>query len=619
MKMKKVFMNSIFAMTMAVLITAMQFMGIGTLKAKAQDYPTAHVRIEGLSGTMVSGDVKGANAFDMVKTLLQNNNIKMETDPKYPTYITAIGDIKASGMNGWMFYTKNNSKITTPQTGMDGYIPSNDEYIVVYYASFNTPYVNTIKFSPEIVKENEKTTITFSFDHFDWTTNKNVVSPIANAVVVIDELLPMATNEKGEITLPYGLAKGQHTYKISGYRTNDIPTVVMDKGTFTIDSVNSPSMNYSDAAYATKIVERDNSNVVKNIDADLAATSNYIKNSSDAWSAISLSKLGIKPNEQFIKDSLKDIKENGIKDFYNTDIEKLIMGLTACGYSPYNFAGHDLVSELFNKDIKEFYTNDLIFGLMTMNYLNTDGKDYKINRENLIKQILNSKLSYNIGATPIVGWTYYGNTIDPDLSGATLSALAPYYTSNSEVKTTVDKVVKTLSDLQNISGYIPSQYGNASESISFVILGLTSLGINPEEGMFKKAKGDLGSALLSFKGTDGQFKHELTGSNNKIATEQAFRALVSLGEFKKQGKFNLYSTNMDASKLKVYGAEQVTVNNASTTVSAAATTASTEQNNSAKELPQTGAVLDLNIVILFGIVLMTAGIWVILFRNKKIN
>jgi LPXTG-motif cell wall-anchored protein len=616
MKMKKVFMNSIFAMTMAVLITAMQFMGGGTLKVKAQENPTAHVRIEGLTGTMVSGDVKGANVFEMVKTLLQNNNIKMETDPKYPTYITTIGDLKASGMNGWMFYTKSNSKIITPPGGMDAYVPSNDEYIVVYYASFDTPYVNTIKFSPEIVKENEKTTIAFSFDHFDWNANKQVVSPIANAVVVIDELLPMSTNEKGEITLPYGLPNGQHTYKISGYRTNDIPTVVMDNGTFTIDGVNSPSMNYSDAAYSNKLVERDNSNVVKNIDADITATSNYIKNSSDAWSAISLSKLGIKPNEQFIQDSMKDIKENGIKDLYNTDIEKLIMGLAACGYNPYNFAGHDLVADLFNKDIKEFYTNDLIFGLMTMNYLNTEGKDYKINRESLIKQILSNKLSYNIGATPVVGWTYFGNTVDPDLTGAALSALAPYYSSNSEVKNTVDNVVKTLSALQNVSGYIPSQYGIASESLSFVILGLTSLGINPEEGMFKKAKGDLVSALLSFKGTDGQFKHELTGSNNKIATEQAFRALVSLGEFKKQGKFNLYSTNMDTSKLKVYGAEQSTVNTAAASVSAAA---NIEQTSSAKELPQTGAIADFNTVMLFGIVLMTVGIYVVLFRNKKIN
>lgn len=610
MKIKKIFMNSIFTMIMAILITAMQFVGGGALKVKAQDNPTAHIRIEGLTGTIVSGDVKGSNAFEMVKTLLQNNNIKMETDPKYPAYITTIGDLKATGTNGWSFYAKNNSKIISPQTGMGDYIPSNDEYIVVYYAAMNTPYVNKIKFSPEIVKENEKTAIVFSYDHLDWSTNKQVVSPIANAVVVIDELLPMSTNKNGEITLPYGLSKGQHTYKISGYRTNDIPTVVMDKGTFTIDGVNSPSMNYSDVAYSNKKVEVDNTNVVKNIDSDILATSNYIKNSSDAWSAISLSKLGIKPSEQFIQDSMKDIKENGIKDLYNTDIEKLIMGLAACGYSPYNFAGHDLVAELFNKDINDFYTNDLIFGLITLNYLNTDGKSYKVNREILIKQILNRKLSYMIGNTSVVGWTYYGTTIDPDLTGITLSALAPYYSSNGEVKATVDNVVKTLSDLQNSSGYIPSQYGNASESISFVIVGLTSLGINPEGNMFKKEKGDLVSALLSFKGINGQFKHELKGTNNKIATEEAFRALISLEEFKKQGKFNLYSTNMDASKLKIYGVEEASAGIAAT---------NGEKSGEGKELPQTGAFVDLNVVILFGIILIVFGTGIALLKNKKTN
>lgn len=614
MKTKKIFLNSIFTITMVILITAMQLTGVGNLKAKAAENPTAHLRIEGLTSTMVSGDIKGSNAFEMVKTLLQNNNIKMETDPKYPTYITTIGDLTAKYPNGWNYYVKNSTKKITPNVGMDQYVPQEGDYIVLYYGTYETPYINNIKFTPNIVKENENTTINFSYDYVKYDpvtyvgTNTNM--PIANAVVVIDDLLPMATNDKGEINLPFGLPKGQHTYKISGYRTNDIPTVVMDKGTFTIDGVNSPSMNYSDAAYASKVVEVDNTKVVKNIDTETTATSNYLKNTSDAWSAISLSKLGIKPNEQFIQDSMKDIKENGIKDLYNTDVEKLIMGLVACGYSPYNFAGHDLVAELFNKDISEFYNNDIIFGLITMNYLNIDGRNYKVNRDTLVKQILSSKLSYSIGTTPVVGWTYYGSTIDPDLTGITLSALAPYYSTNSDVKATVDNVVKTLSAVQNISGYIPSQYGNASESISFVIIGLTSLGINPEDVMFKKEKGDLVSALLSFKGTDGQYKHELTGTNNKIATEEAFRALVSLKEFKKSGKFNLYSTNVDSSTLKVYGTEQTAVDTTDT---------NTEQNSSSKELPQTGAFVDFNIELIFGLILIAFGTFGVLFRNKKVN
>jgi hypothetical protein len=85
-----------------------------------------------------------------------------------------------------------------------------------------------------------------------------------------------------------------------------------------------------------------------------------------------------------------------------------------------------------------------------------------------------------------------------------ISALSTEYSNSSEVKTVVDSAVSSLSKIQNDSGYIGDDFGYSSETLDFVILGLASIGVDPEGAQFSKPKGDLVSALLSFRGTDGE-------------------------------------------------------------------------------------------------------------------
>jgi len=106
------------------------------------------------------------------------------------------------------------------------------------------------------------------------------------------------------------------------------------------------------------------------------------------------------------------------------------------------------------------------------------------------------------------------------------------------------------------------QYGASSETNSFVIIGLLSLGVNPE-GIttlndnstvnFGKSKGDLVSALLSFKVAAGNYSHILEGESNSLSTEQCLRALISINEYKKSGKaYNYYDSKINAESLKLY-------------------------------------------------------------------
>ena len=245
------------------------------------------------------------------------------------------------------------------------------------------------------------------------------------------------------------------------------------------------------------------------------------------WSAMSLNKLGEKVDTTFLNESIEDIKVNGVKDISNTDMEKLIMGITAAGFTPYNVEGYDLVSELFNRDINTFLINDAVFGIFTYNYANIK-EDYKVTKDKLVNIILKAKLSYVVDGNKMVGWTYYGDKVDPDMTGAAVNALSEFYNTKPEVKESIDAAVNTMAILQNESGYSTSQYGLASESTAFVILGLTSIGINPEGEAFTKAKGDLVSALLSFKAKDGGFKHLVEDAVlNYTSTEQSSQSVDS--------------------------------------------------------------------------------------------
>jgi LPXTG-motif cell wall-anchored protein len=273
------------------------------------------------------------------------------------------------------------------------------------------------------------------------------------------------------------------------------------------------------------------------------------------------------------------------------------MSLTASGYTPYNFMGYDLVAELYNRDINSFLINDAVYGILTMNYSNLSD-NYSITKQKLIDYILKNKLEYKQGNDEIVGWTLYGDKINADITGMVISALSTEYNRSSDVKAIVNSAVNSLSKLQNESGYIGDDFGHSSETLDFVILGLTSIGIDPEAAQFSKSKGDLVSALLSFKGTDGQFKHDLEGSDDYIATEEALRALISLKEYKGKGIYNYYSSAIDSTKLPQF-------------------TLSEKEMANLGILPQTGYFVDNSILIITGILILAAGVLVL--GKKKLT
>ncbi|WP_163191593.1 DUF4430 domain-containing protein [Clostridium thermarum] len=530
-----------------------------------------------------------SNALEALKEVLEDKgiNLTMKSASWGGQYISEIGGVKEkyfNGSDGWLYAVNRKGAYVDIMTGIDGFSLESGDKLILYYGDFNTAIVNHIVCST--TEEGKEVTISLSNTYLDWQTGKPVVNAINGlSKVKIDGTEYSVTGNS--VTIPQGLTYGSHTLEVSDFQADKVPLVVAD------NSIVIDFQADSGKPQEEEPIEEEIPTVKKDIDSEFAYVRDYIKdNSEDPWAAITLQKLGLKAGEAFLKENAETILNDGIEYYSNTDLEKLILNLTALGYTPYNFAGRDLVAELLNREIENFLVNDAAFALIVYNYANVQ-EEYKLSKEKFIKHIL-QKVIVKDGNT---GWAFSGDSINPDITGLVLSALAPYNNDNyPSVKEAVSKAVASLSRLQNEKGYLADNFGIFSESQSFAIIGLAAVGENPEGEKFTKAEGDLVSALISFKGTEGQYKHELTGGNNYIATEQALRALYTLQQYKSTGKYDFYASDIKAKELPAYKFE--TAGEAKPT------------------LPQTGSPIDSEVLIFLGILLIAMGV-IIVNRGKR--
>ena len=137
------------------------------------------------------------------------------------------------------------------------------------------------------------------------------------------------------------------------------------------------------------------------------------------------------------------------------------------------------------------------------------------------------------------GWTFFGNTADPDMTGMAIQSLAKYYGKNDAVTNAVDKAVSKMSEMQSDNGGFGSWGSVNVESCAQIAVALTSIGINPAtDERFIKNGNSLIDAIMSFSVENG-FKHISEGNYDQMATEQAFYALVSYKRLV-EGKTSLY-------------------------------------------------------------------------------
>ena len=137
-------------------------------------------------------------------------------------------------------------------------------------------------------------------------------------------------------------------------------------------------------------------------------------------------------------------------------------------------------------------------------------------------------------------WDEWGTI---DTTANVLAGLA-FYAGDSRVKTAIDKAVDYLATQLGESGiYSDAFSGPNANSTAMVIIGLTAVGVDPEkDARFSRNGLSVVEGLMSFalaNNTGFGFTDNI--SYNDAATEQSFRALIALTQFRAAGKaFNVY-------------------------------------------------------------------------------
>lgn len=209
-----------------------------------------------------------------------------------------------------------------------------------------------------------------------------------------------------------------------------------------------------------------------------------------------------------------------------SEYSRMILALTAIRKDPGSIAGYNLLSYLADFDlVKKQGINGPAYALIAL-----DSNDYQIPAVTIAgtkttrEAILDHLISREI---PGGGFALSGTTPDVDITAIVLQALSPYQ-NRTDVSPVVTRALKKLMELQSASFGFSSYGAENAESLSQVIMALTSLRIDPEEW----SKGTV-AELLSYQRADGGFSHIKSSDSELMATEQATLALASYRRFQK--------------------------------------------------------------------------------------
>lgn len=157
--------------------------------------------------------------------------------------------------------------------------------------------------------------------------------------------------------------------------------------------------------------------------------------------------------------------------------------------------------------------------------------------ETLIATIAAAESNGILGSS--YGGTYYA---DPDTTGAAMAALSAY-TDRSSAKTLLDKLVQGAANHVAGAGY----YSNAN-SDAMLIIGFIAAGVDPETVLCASGITLVEDMLRYANDANNGFLY--AGEDNALATEQGFRALVALAQFRANGgkAYNIYDFSKTAVK-----------------------------------------------------------------------
>ncbi|MFD1772750.1 DUF4430 domain-containing protein [Paenibacillus rhizophilus] len=273
------------------------------------------------------------------------------------------------------------------------------------------------------------------------------------------------------------------------------------------------------------------------VKADISAAAKWILSAGELsdWQAFGLVRSGNALPAGYLESVLKQISESKGEFRKVTDYERLALSVAAAGGNPRNAAGYDLIAKIYNNEsLTKQGSNGPIFALLTL-----DSGNYSVpvnapwTKAKLVKWILD--IQNTDGGFPLAD----DGENNVDLTAMAVAALSAHK-EETGVQAALDKAVAWLSAQQLEDGGYKLSGEENSESVSQVIIALSSAGIGPGDARFVKAKGSLLGNLATFKRSDGGYAHTINGESSGLATEQALLALTAYDLYL-NGKGKLYS------------------------------------------------------------------------------
>ena len=277
------------------------------------------------------------------------------------------------------------------------------------------------------------------------------------------------------------------------------------------------------------------------------------------WNVMTLARYGYEDEAwygEYYDNVVEYVKAKGSAKLHknkSTDNSRTILALTAIGADATDVGGYNLLEPLADMNyVTTQGINGPVFALIAFDTAGydipklPDGSDgVQTTREGLVEYILGRELSSG-------GWAFSGSNADPDMTGMTIQALAPYYKSNTEVKTAGDRALDVMSGLQKADGGFASWGTVNSESCAQVICGLLDIGrdAGTDEAFVKNGHSVLDALMGFYVASAGGFAHYVKQNGelvvNGMASQQAGYALTAYDRFKK-GRNTLYDMS-DAKK-----------------------------------------------------------------------
>ena len=487
------------------------------------------------SSTMMSVLVSALDSKDYTQTGAEDN------------YITEINGLKAGDagyMSGWMgtindwFADEGYGAFSVA----NGTLESGDELCFVYSNAWGADVGSLWDSNDTSLASLLLSNGTLS-PEFSSSTNEYTLTLDSETAVVVT---PTAVNKNYQVRT----YKNEYTPTVDGSEYKRSESIDVKDGDTIYVAVGDPawrSMNSSESANVYAINVK-----VNKIAEKLDSTGDYlislgvpgVGSIGGEWRVLGLARAGKITSElsdgyyENLVSYVEEIGSGKLDSRKSTENSRVIIALSAIGKDATDVAGYNLLEPLADYDFVTWQgLNGAVFALLAL-----DTYSYEIptagdgvtqtTRENLINNILENKLENG-------GWTFFGSTADPDMTGMTIQALAPYYSKNADVKNAVDKALDVLSASQQDNGGFASWGSVNVESCAQVLTALTSLGIDADtDERFIKNGNSIVDAIMEFSVENG-FAHVKDSGYNQMATEQAYYALVSYNRVK-NGKTSLY-------------------------------------------------------------------------------